>query len=63
MKTIIVIEVEHRKPVADLSDHAAQRIYTMDAVDNVKVLGEMNRSTWPFPMTFDIKNDAADSKE
>lgn len=36
MRTFIVLEVTHDKPITDLAEHAAQRVYTMDGVSNVE---------------------------
>lgn len=35
MKTIVILEVEHRKPIPDLADKIAARAWTMDGVTNV----------------------------
>jgi hypothetical protein len=37
MKTLVVIEVEHTKPLPHLAEMIAQRAYAMDGVDNVVV--------------------------
>lgn len=37
MKTILLIEITHKAPIADLADLSAGRIYSMDAVDDVHV--------------------------
>lgn len=33
MKTHVLVSIEHKKPIADLSDIIAGRIYTMDNVE------------------------------
>lgn len=38
MKTVLVIEVTHTRPIPDLEDIAAGRIYTMDNVEDVRIL-------------------------
>ncbi len=37
MKTYLLIEVKHTKPIPDLADKAAGRIYTMNHVEDVQV--------------------------
>lgn len=37
MKTYLLIEVKHTKPIPDLADKSAGRIYTMDHVEDVQV--------------------------
>ena len=37
VKTLIVIEVEHKKPLPHLAEMIAQRAYAMDGVDNAVV--------------------------
>jgi hypothetical protein len=38
MKTFILVAVEHRKPVPDLTDAVAARAYTMDGVTNANAI-------------------------
>lgn len=38
MKTLITLEVEHKHPIPDLAEHAAQRIYTLQGVDGAVVV-------------------------
>lgn len=38
MKTIVIIEVEHRKPIAELEEKVAQRAYTIDGVSHTVVM-------------------------
>jgi hypothetical protein len=41
MKTVIlVLEIELSKPMEQLADIAAQRIYMLDAVEDVKVIAQ-----------------------
>ncbi len=40
MKTTIVLEVEHRKPVPNLANLVANRAFTLDAVSDVRVIHE-----------------------
>ena len=35
MKTVIILTIEHKKPVDDLLDKIACRAYTLDGVDDV----------------------------
>lgn len=37
MKTIIVLEIEHVKPIGDLGERIAGRAYTIDGVDDVTI--------------------------
>lgn len=37
MKTLVVIEVEHKHPLPQLAEMIAQRAYSMDGVDNAVV--------------------------
>ena len=37
MKTLVVIEVEHKKPLPNLAEMVAQRAYTLHGVDNAVV--------------------------
>lgn len=36
MKTIILVEIEHDKPIDDLCDKVAQRAYTLQGVKNTE---------------------------
>jgi hypothetical protein len=38
MKTLITLEIEHRKPIESLADLVAGRAYTLDNVTNVTVV-------------------------
>ena len=40
MKVILVFEIELSKPMAQLADIAAQRVYMLDAVEDVKVIAQ-----------------------
>ena len=40
MKVILVLEIELSKPMEQLADIAAQRIYMLDAVEDVKVIAQ-----------------------
>lgn len=35
MKTVLIMTIEHRKPIPDLTDIAAGRVYTLDGVNDV----------------------------
>lgn len=37
MKTLVVIEIEHKKPLQNLAEMVAQRAYTLDGVEDAKV--------------------------
>lgn len=38
MKTILLVEVEHKLPIADLPEKVAGRAYTLDGVQNAEVV-------------------------
>jgi hypothetical protein len=40
METIITLKITHAKPLPELADKAAGRIYTMDGIDDVVVVTE-----------------------
>lgn len=42
MRTVLTLVVDHRKPVANLSELIAQRAYTLPGVDDVNVYAEGN---------------------
>lgn len=43
MKTTVILEFDHSKPIPDLANFAAQRAYTLPGVDNVTVVAERPR--------------------
>lgn len=40
MKVIIVLELELSKPIPELADKAAQRIYVLDGVEDCRVIAQ-----------------------
>lgn len=36
--TYLTLKIEHHKPIDQLADKAAQRVYNLDGVDNVEVV-------------------------
>lgn len=40
MKTTLVLEIEHRKPMPNLANLAANRAFTLDGVTDVRVIHE-----------------------
>jgi hypothetical protein len=46
METIITLKITHAKPLPDLADKAAGRIYTMDGIDDVVVVTQATISKW-----------------
>lgn len=43
MKTLIIIEVDHRKPIPHLANMVAGRTYTIDGVTNAQILNSPSR--------------------
>jgi hypothetical protein len=41
METIITLKITHAKPLPEIADKAAGRIYTMDGIDDVVVVTEV----------------------
>lgn len=44
MRTVIVVEVHHSKPLPHLADMVAGRAYTIDGVTNAEVVKDNQRS-------------------
>lgn len=47
MKTVLIMTIEHRKPIPDLTDIAAGRVYTLDGVTDVTAAIQDERTGWP----------------
>lgn len=47
MKTAILLTIEHSKPIPDLTDIAAGRVYTLDGVSDVTAAIQDDRTGWP----------------
>lgn len=45
MKTLVIIEVDHRKPIPALANLIAGRAYTIDGVANAEVVSAPSMST------------------
>lgn len=52
MKTIVILEITHSKPIADLANMIAGRAYTLQGVDNAKPLSLMASDAPAFGMSF-----------
>jgi hypothetical protein len=40
LKTLVIIEIDHNKPLPDLADLVAQRAWTLSGVNNVELINQ-----------------------